>query len=64
MDANLVVKFCAENLKFFKLRTNGYLNNIFLILIQKILKNSDISSQSNKNKRFIARASQSDYCIT
>ena len=60
--SNIDVKF-AENLKFYELRTHGYLNKTFLILIQKILKNSNISSQSNKNKRFIDRTNQSDYCI-
>ena len=64
MGANLVVKFCAENLKFFKLRRNDYLSNTFLILIQKKLKDANISSQSNKSKRFIDRANQSDFCIT
>ena len=62
MGANLVVKFC-ENLKFYELRTHVYLNKSFLILIQKALKNSNINSESNKNKRFIDCFNQSDYCI-
>ena len=53
--ASLVVKFC-RNLKFYELKTHAYLNKTCLILNQKILKDFNISSQSNKNKRFIDHA--------
>ena len=54
MAANLVVKFC-ENLKFYELRTHVYLNKSFLILIQKVIKNANINSESNQKKKIIDR---------
>ena len=61
MGANLVVKFCGKSQILWTKNTCLFEQN-FLNTITESTKNSNISSQSNKNKRFIERANQSEHC--
>ena len=61
MSANLVVKFCGKSQILWTKNTYLFEQN-FLNTNTESTKNSNITSPSNKNKIFIERANQWQYC--
>ena len=61
MGANLVVKFCGKS-QILRTKNTCLFEQNFLNTNTENTKNSNRGSQSNKNKRFIERANQSEYC--
>ena len=61
MGANLVVKFCGKS-QILRTKNTCLFEQNFLNTNTESTKNSNVSSQSNKNKRFIERTNQSEYC--
>ena len=57
----LVVKFCGKS-QILRAKNTCLFGQNFLNTNIESTKNSSRSSQSNKNKRFIERANQSEYC--
>ena len=55
------VKFCGKS-QILRTKNTCLFEQNFLNTNTESTKNSNISSQSNKNKRFIERANQSQYC--
>ena len=58
MGANLIVKFCETC----HVRATCLFEQNFVNTNTGNTENSNRSSQSNKNKRFIERANQLEYC--
>ena len=61
MGANLVVKFYGKS-QILRTKNTCLFEQNFLNTNTENTKNSNRGSQSNKNKRFIERANQSEYC--
>ena len=61
MGANLVVKLCGKS-QILRAKNTCLFEQNFLSTNTESTKNSNISSQSNKSKRFIEHANQSQCC--